>query len=230
MTKYTISFVLPMYNESANISDSLRKISRLAAELSDDYEIVVADDASTDKSADIVERLALQDKHIKLIRLKKNTKFGGALSEGLRNASKDIIIYTDADLPVKEEDVKKGLSMLYDADVVTGYSLVFKDVTVKRILMSKVYNFLVQFLFGLSIKDINSGFKIYKSNVLKGLRLRSRSPFVDVEIFAEASKRGFKVRQFGLLFELRTKGSSTISRLNVVARTFWDMFRYKFFA
>jgi glycosyltransferase involved in cell wall biosynthesis len=230
MTKYQISFVLPMYNESANIADSLHRMSRLAAELSDDYEIVVADDASTDKSADIVEHLALQDKHIKLIRLKKNTKFGGALSEGLRNASKDIIIYTDADLPVKEEDVKKGLAMLDDADIVTGYSLVLKDVTIKRILMSKVYNFLVRFLFGLSIKDINSGFKIYKSKVLKGVILRSRSPFVDAEIFAEADKKGFKIKQFGLLFELRTKGVSTISRFSVVARTFWDMFRYKFFA
>lgn len=230
MTKYQISFVLPMYNESANIGDTLRKVSRLAAELTDDYDIIVADDASTDKSADIVEHLSLQDKHIKLIRLKKNTKFGGALSEGLRNASKDIVIYTDADFPVREEDIKKGLVMLDDADIVTGYSLILKDVTIKRILMSKVYNFLVRFLFGLSIKDINSGFKIYKSKVLKGLILRSRSPFVDAEIFAEANKKGFKIKQFGLLFELRTKGVSTISRFSVVVRTFWDMLQYKFFA
>lgn len=229
MTRYSISFVLPMYNESANIEGTLHKISSLAKELTDDYEIVVSDDASTDNSADIVERMASQDKHIKLVRLRKNTKFGGALSEGLRNTSKEIVVYTDADLPVKEEDVKKGLSLLEEADVVTGYSLVLKDVTLKRIIMSKVYNFLVQFLFGLSIKDINSGFKIYKSKVLKGLDLISRSPFVDVEIFAEAKRRGFAIKQFGLLFELRTQGVSTISRLAVVARTFWDMLKYKFF-
>jgi len=228
MTRYPISFVIPMYNESANIADTIRSISRLAAELSDDYEIIVSDDASTDNSADVVQRLALQDKRIKLVRLKKNTKFGGALAEGLRNVSKDIVIYTDADLPVKEEDIKKGLAMLDDADIVTGYSLVLKDVTIKRILISKVYNFLVQLLFGLSIKDINSGFKIYKSRAVKGLDLMSRSPFVDVEIFAEAKKKGFKIEQFGLLFELRTKGASTISRASVVARTFWDMLKYKF--
>ena len=228
MTKYSISFVLPMYNESKNIEDTLRKISRLARELSDDYEIIVSDDASTDTGAAIVCDIASRDNRIKLVRLKKNTKFGGALSAGLGSASKDITIYTDADLPVREEDIKKGLTMLDDADVVTGYSLVIKDMSLKRILMSKVYNFLVQFLFGLSIKDINSGFKIYKTKVLKDLHLKSKSPFVDVEIFAEADKRGFKIKQFGLLFDLRTKGVSTISRLSVVARTFWDMFRYKF--
>ena len=53
---------------------------------------------------------------------------------------------------------------------------------------------------------------------------------MDVEIFAEARKRGFKIGQFGLLFELRTKGVSTISRPGVVFRTFWDMLKYRFFS
>ena len=188
----------------------------------------MSDDASTDASPGLVSGIASKDPHIKLIRLKKNTKFGGALAEGLRNVTKDVAIYTDSDLPVKEEDVKRGLSLLDKADVVTGCSMAIKDMSIKRIIMSKGYNFLVQLLFGLSIKDINSGFKIYKAQVLKGLKLISRSPFVDVEIFAEAKKRGFKIEQFGLIFDLRTHGVSTISRASVVARTFYDMFRYKF--
>ena len=61
MTKYSISFVLPMYNESKNIEDTLRKISRLARELSDDYEIIVSDDASTDTGAAIVCDIASRD-------------------------------------------------------------------------------------------------------------------------------------------------------------------------
>jgi glycosyltransferase involved in cell wall biosynthesis len=142
---------------------------------------VLADDASSDGTGGIADRLSKEDARIKSVRLKKNTKFGGALGAGLKSASKDIIIYTDADLPVKEEDVKKGLALLEEADVVTGYSLVLKDDSLKRIVMSKVYNFLVRALFGFRIKDINSGFKIYKSKVIKDLRLISKSPFVDVE-------------------------------------------------
>jgi glycosyltransferase involved in cell wall biosynthesis len=177
-----ISFVIPMYNESANIAETVGKVSRLAKELADDYEIVLADDASSDGTGDIADRLSKEDAHIKSVRLKNNTKFGGALAAGLKNASKDIIIYTDADLPVKEDDVKKGLALLERADVVTAYSLVLKDASLKRIVMSKGYNFLVQTLFGFSIKDINSGFKIYRSRVIKDLSLISKSPFVDVDI------------------------------------------------
>lgn len=228
MVRYNISFVLPMYNEAGNIEDTLEKLSSLAKEICADYEIVVVDDASTDGCGDIVDRLSLEDPHIKSVRLKTNTKFGGALNKGLKSASKEIVLYTDSDLPVKEEDVKKALELLNRADMVTGYSLVIKDASLKRIIMSKVYNFLVGLLFDLKIKDINSGFKIYKKDVLKDLELRSKSPFIDVEIFAEAVKRNFKIKQYGLIFELRTKGSSTISRPSVVARTFWDMLVYKF--
>lgn len=224
----SISFVIPMYNESANIEETVDRVARLAKELTDEYEIVLADDASSDGTGDIADRLSRSDARIKSVRLKENTKFGGALSEGLKNASKEIVIYTDADLPVKEEDVKRGLKLLDRADVVTGYSLARKDNSLKRIAMSKVYNFLVRAFFGFRIKDINSGFKIYRLKVIKDLRLISRSPFVDVEIFAEAIKRGFKVEQFGLIFDLRTKGVSTISRMSVVARTFWDMLVYRF--
>lgn len=230
MTAPSISFVIPMYNEAANIEETVARISRLAGILAKDYEIIIVDDASTDNSADMVDGLASMDPHIKLIRLSRNTKFGGALAKGLKNTSKDVVIYTDSDLPVKEEDIKRGLSLIERADVVTGCSMVLKDASFKRIIMSKVYNFLVQLLFGLSIKDINSGFKIYKSKAIKDLDLISKSPFVDVEIFAEAKKRGFQIEQFGVIFDLRTHGVSTISRFSVVARTFFDMLRYRFFS
>ena len=230
MKKYSVSFVLPMFNERENIEETIRRASVLAGQISDDYEIVVADDASTDGSGDLVDKLTLSDARLKSVRLKNNMKFGGALNAGLKNASKEAIIYTDSDFPAKEEDIKKALELLEDADIVTAYSLVIKDASLKRIIMSKVYNFLVRLFFGLKIRDINSGLKIYRQKAIEGLEFRSKSPFIDVEIFAEAAKRGARIKQYGLIFELRTKGSSTISRMSVVAKTFWDMLRYKFFS
>ena len=227
MTKYNISFVFPMFNEAENIEETVRRITVLAGEICSDYEIVVVDDASTDGSGKLVDRLAARDNRIKSVRLKVNTKFGGALKEGLKNASKDVIVYTDSDLPAKEEDIKKALELLDGADIVTAYSLVLKDASLKRIIMSKGYNFLVRLLFGLKIRDINSGLKIYKRKVFEGLDLKSRSPFIDVEIFAETARRGFSIKQYGLIFDLRTRGESTISRMSIVMRTFWDMLKYR---
>lgn len=217
-----------MYNEAENIESTIKRVSDLAAQICESYETVVVDDASTDGSGDVLDRLASADGHIRSIRLRNNTKFGGALKEGLKNASKEVVVYTDFDFPAREEDMKKALELLGDADIVTAYSLVLKDSSLKRIVMSKVYNFMIRLLFGMRIRDINSGLKIYKKHVLEGMDLKSRSPFIDVEIFAEAARRNFKIKQYGLVFELRTKGTSSISRLAVVAQTFWDMIRYKF--
>lgn len=228
MKKYRISFVFPMFNEADNIENTISVATGLAKEICDDYEIIVSDDASTDNSAGIVEVLARQDGHIKLIRLKKNTKFGGALKAGLENASKELVLYMDSDLPVRQDDIKRMLELLDNADVVTAYSLAIKDASPKRIIMSKGYNFLVKLLFGLKLRDINSGIKIYRKKALEGLKLISKSPFIDAEIFSEIEKAGGKIRQYGLVFELRTKGRSTISRPAVVIRTFWDMIRYRF--
>ena len=217
-----------MFNEAENIAETIARVSKLAADISESYEIVVSDDASTDAGPDIVKRLSESDSRIKLVRLEKNSRFGGALNKGLMAATKDIVVYTDSDLPAKEEDIKKAIGFLDSSDIVTAYSLVIKDNSLKRIVMSKGYNFLVQFLFGLSLHDINSGLKIYKRKFLNDMKLKSKSPFIDVEIFAEALKRGAKIQQYGLIFDLRTKGHSRISRLDVVARTFWDMLVYKF--
>ena len=218
---------MPMFNEAENIEETLRRVSGLAEEICDDYEVIVADDASTDGCGAIVDDMASRDPHIKSIRLKANTKFGGALNKGLMAASKDIIVYTDSDFPAKEEDIKKALALLDGADIITAYSLVMKDASMKRILMSKMYNFLVRLLFGLKLHDINSGFKAYKRKALEGLMLTSKSPFIDAEIFIETKKRGFKIKQYGLVFDLRTGGRSSISRFGIVARTFWDMLRYR---
>ncbi len=228
MRKYNISFVFPMFNEAENIEETIRRTTALAVEICGDYEIIIVDDASTDGGGGLVDKLAARDKHIKSIRLKVNTKFGGALKEGLKNVAKEIAVYTDSDLPAKEEDIKKALELLDGCDIVTAYSLVLKDASLKRIIMSKGYNFLVRLLFGLKIRDINSGLKIYKKKVLEGLGLKSRSPFIDVEIFAQAAQKGFTIKQYGLIFDLRTKGQSTISRMSVVAKTFWDMLKYRF--
>lgn len=227
-TNRSVSFVFPMYNEADNIGTTVRRATELASSISADYEIVIADDASTDGSGAIIDKMAASDPHIKTLHLKENSKFGGALSAGLMAASKDIVIYTDSDFPAQEEDIKKAILLLDQADVVTAYSLVIKDPHPKRILMSKVYNFLVQSLFKLHLKDINSGLKIFKREVLKGLELKSKSPFIDVEIFAEAVKRGYTIKQYGLVFDHRTKGASSISRMSVVVRTFRDMFAYRF--
>ncbi|RKY41461.1 MAG: hypothetical protein DRP85_06295 [Candidatus Makaraimicrobium thalassicum] len=223
----SVSFVLPMFNERGNIRDTVKKIRSLAAELTGDYEIVIADDASTDGSGDIVEEMAQADDTIKLFRLRRNTKFGGAFAECFKKAAKDIILYMDSDMPVSTEDVKASLPLIRDADIVTGYSRIKKGDTVRRKIISSVYNFMVQVLFGLNVRDINSGYKIVRRDVVRDMEFVSRSPFVDVELFLHARKKHYKVRQFPVVFRSRAEGESHIARLPVIWATFTDMIKVK---
>jgi glycosyltransferase involved in cell wall biosynthesis len=216
-----------MYNESKGIEETLRGLTKIAGELSDDYEIIISDDASSDDSALIASKIAQKDSRVKVERLEKNTKFGGALKAGIKRARKDIIIYTDSDLPVSADNIKEALGLLQKCDIVTAYSTVKKGENLKRVIMSKVYNFLIQFLFGANIKDINSGFKIYKRKIFENMRLISESPFIDVEIFIEAIRRNFTIEQYPVVFRQRAEGKSYISRPAVVLATIRDMLKFK---
>jgi glycosyltransferase involved in cell wall biosynthesis len=223
----SVSFVLPMFNERDNIENTIRSIKSLAKELAGDYEIVVVDDASTDGSGDIVEEMAKVDDAIKLFRLKNNSKFGGAFAKGFYKATKEIILYMDSDMPVSAEDIKASFPLIRGADIVTGYSRIKKGDTVRRKIISGVYNFMVQALFGLNVRDVNSGYKIVRRDVVKDIKFVSRSPFIDVEIFLHAKKKHFRVRQFPLVFNPRSSGKSYIARLPVIWATFSDMIKVK---
>ena len=228
MSPYSISFVLPMYNEREAIEDTVEEIRIIAKSLTSDYEIIIADDASTDGSAEIADRLTKEDSRIKVVHLLSNTKFGGALIAGLKQATKGIIIYTDSDLPVSFLDIKKSLLLLEDADIVTATSIVKKGENIKRKIISRVYNFLIQTLFKTNIKDINSGYKIYKRGIFKGMDLKSASPFIDVEIFLRAKASGAKIKEYPLIFRPRRQGVSKVSRVPVILQTFLDMLKFKF--
>lgn len=227
MTRYSVSFVLPMYNEEEAIEDTLEEIRIIAEAISGDYEIIISDDASTDRSVAIAEKEAESDPKIKILKLEKNTKFGGALANGLKNASKDIILYTDSDLPISLLDIKKSLPMIEDADIVTAVSIVKKGENLKRKIISMGYNFLLHALFKMKLRDINSGYKIYRRKMLEGMDFISRSPFIDAEIFLRAAKKGAKITEYPLIFRPRRQGVSKVASISIIIQTFMDMFKFK---
>jgi len=225
--KFSISFVLPMFNESQNIERTIGTLRNLAKELTGDYEIVIVDDASTDAGARIVEVMAKNDPALRLFCLKTNTKFGGAFAKGFESARKDVIVYMDSDMPVKLEDIKASVPLISEFDIVTGYSKVKKGDTLVRKIISGTYNFLVESLFGLNIKDINSGYKVVRRSVTGGIKFVSRSPFADVELFMHAKRKNCTVHQYPLVFMPRKGGKSYIARLPVIIATFRDMLKIK---
>lgn len=224
-----ISLVLPMFNEGSVVDVSMTHALEGLDSHFADFEIVVADDASTDDCAQRVARWATRDVRIKLVRLPRNQRFGGALRAGLSAASKEFLFYTDFDLPVTLNNLPRILQEFSDADVLTGFSdSESKHANWRSAVTSFGYNSLVRGLFGLSLRDINFGFKALRKSVWEQLVLHSRSPFVDAELFIRAQRLGFRVKEVAVPFCQRQCGVSHIRRLDVIAWTLLDMARLRF--
>lgn len=221
-----ISVVLPMYNESACVATTLPTALELISQRFANFEIVIADDASTDDSPAQVTAWAAKDPRIRLVRLAVNQKFGGALRAGMAAARNEYIFYTDFDLQVGLECLPEMLAHLVAENVVlTGYSAhVVKHANLKSHIISIGYNTLVRVLFGIKLRDINFGFKALRKSLHERMSLHSCSPFVDAELFVQAKWLGCAVKQLPVPFHMRQAGVSRIRRLGVILLTFRDMF------
>jgi glycosyltransferase involved in cell wall biosynthesis len=227
MSENSISFVLPMYNEVDGIADTIEEVCIIAKALTDNYEIILSDDASTDGCYEKACEYAGKDEKIKVVRVKKNTKFGGALANGLLSAKKEIIIYTDSDLPISLLDIKKSLPLIKEADIVSAASIVHKGETLKRKIISFGYNLLLKIFFGMKLRDVNSGYKIFRANTLKGMSFISKSPFIDAEIFVKVLRKGGTIKQYPIIFRNRRAGSSKIAKLPIIIQTYLDMMKFR---
>jgi glycosyltransferase involved in cell wall biosynthesis len=117
-----VSLVMPMFNESKSVDTTIPLLLEKLAGLFSDFEIVIADDASTDDSAEKVREWTRRDPRIVLIRLPHNQRFGGALRAAFQQAGKEFLVYTDFDLPVDLDCLPSVLLAFQDADVLTGFS------------------------------------------------------------------------------------------------------------
>lgn len=215
-----------MYNESVGVDRTMRlALAELERDFAD-FEIIIADDASTDDCAAQVAAWAAREPRIRLVRLERNQRFGGALRAGLAAAGKSHLFYTDFDLQIGLDCLPAMLHEFEAADLLTGYSAdQGKHANWRSALISWGYNFSVRTLFGLRLRDINFGFKAMPKTVYDKMKLRSCSPFVDAEMFVQAQANGHTIKEVPVPFSMRQAGVSHIRRLDVIAWTFWDMLR-----
>jgi glycosyltransferase involved in cell wall biosynthesis len=223
--RYSISVFLPAYNEEENIEQAVMNSVNVLKEISDDWEVIVVNDASKDRTAEIAERLVREVPGVRVIHHQKNTRLGGALRSGFSNATKELVFYTDADNPIDMRDLGKAVPLMDDADFVTGYRL-NRDEPLKRKVYSRCYNWLIRLLFGLKVRDVNFSFKLVKKEVLKKAKLHSMGSFIDAELLIEARKYGFRIKEIGIKYYPRTRGESTLATPSVIFKIMDELWIY----
>ena len=225
MRKPTISLVIPMFNEEANIEHALQYAADALSQHSSEYEIVIVDDASTDESPEIVRRAAAADPKIRLIQHDFNQKLGASLRSGFNAARHEIILYMDADLPFDPDVLGRAIRAMNvtRADVISGYRFDRTTEGVKRTLYTILYNWLIRILFRISIRDINFSFKLMRREVLQAVDLKSEGSLIDAELIVKARNRGFVIQQIGLDYFPRVHGTSHLSSMGVIVKIFREM-------
>jgi len=223
--RYGISIFLPAYNEEENIEQAVLNSVKVLREISDDWEVIVVNDASKDRTKEIAERLVREVPGVRIINHETNTRLGGALRSGFSNSTKELVFYTDADNPIDMNDLKMAVPMMADADFITGYRL-NRDEPLKRKVYSRCYNWLIRLLFGLKVRDVNFSFKLVKQEVLKKARLRSMGSFIDAELLIEARKYGFRIKEIGIRYYPRVKGESTLATPGVIFKILDELWTY----
>jgi glycosyltransferase involved in cell wall biosynthesis len=169
--KKKISIVLPAYNEAESLPEAYKKITKVMKKNRYNYEIIVCDDGSTDKTLKILERINKADKKLKVISLAKNCGKAVALQEGFNLASGSYIITMDSDLQDDPEEIPYFVEMLKRYDFVNGRKIRKWKGNLLFAFLSIFFNFLTTLATGLKIRDFNCPFKGYRAKIAKKLNL-----------------------------------------------------------
>jgi glycosyltransferase involved in cell wall biosynthesis len=218
--KRSISLVIPMFNEEANIGHAIARAIDAFERHGLDWEIVVVDDASTDGCASIVESIAAREPRVRLLRHATNRKLGGTIRTGFAAVRNELVLYMDADLPFDPFEVGRAVRAMEvtHADLIAGYRFDRTTEGFKRTIYSYFYNLLIGILFGWPHRDINFSFKLATREVIEAIDLKAEGSLIDAELIVKARNLGFVIQQLGLDYFPRTRGASTLSSPGVILK------------
>ncbi|MFZ5440956.1 MAG: glycosyltransferase family 2 protein [Myxococcota bacterium] len=220
MARPSLSLFFPAWNEEEYVERTVSRAKVVLERLSDDWEIIVVNDASTDRTREIAEGLGKRDPRIRCVSHEVNQKLGGAMKTGFASSTKDVVIYSDMDLPFDLDELERALHLLeyLEADMICAFRFDRTSEGLKRIVYSYVYNALIRQVFDVQMKDINFSFKVVHRRVLEAIDLKSQGSFIDAELVVKAIRRGFKVFQMGVDYFPRTRGVSTLASPSVIVK------------
>lgn len=221
----SVTVFFPMYNEEENVQAAVASAEEILESLTDDFEILIVDDASTDRTSEIALALAKADPRIRVVRHEKNLRLGGALKTGFAQARKDLVLYSDADYPFDMIELVKAVRIIRQADVVAAYRFDRTGEGPVRTVYSFGWNLLVKLLFGLKVKDVNFSFKLVRRKVFEHVKLSSESSFIDAELLIRCQYLGYRILQMGVDYFPRSRGISTLSSFSTIRKMVAEMFR-----
>ncbi len=201
-----ISIIVPVFNEQEFIIETLKKINLQKKKF--DIEVIVIDDCSTDNTYKLIQEHA--DLYDKIIKNEKNLGKGASLQNGFANANGELILIQDADTEYDPNEYSKLIEPFekFDADVVLGSR--FKGSGAKRIIYyshqiaNKLITFLCNLVLNKNFSDVETGYKVFKKEILKKIKLEQKDFGIEIEMIMKFSKLDLKIYEVGINYNGRT--------------------------
>jgi glycosyltransferase involved in cell wall biosynthesis len=202
MNEFKVSVIIPAYNEATTIGDIVSKIKALYP----DFEIVVVNDGSTDETPAVAKRAgAIAYSH------PYNIGNGAAIKSGIRAASGDILVFMDADLQHNPEEIETMLNYFPEYDMVVGARSKKDQISVRRALGNKIYNWLASYVTKFNVQDLTSGFRAIKSDIAKQfLYLLPNSYSYPATLTLAVLRTGRALKYIPITVKVRKAGKSNI--------------------
>ncbi len=223
----TLSVFFPAYYDEKNIEKVVESVLVVLDELKlKDYEVIIIEDGSPDKTGEVADMLAEMHAKVRVIHHEKNMGYGATLKDGFLNAKLDYVFYSDGDNQFDMNELKKFVALIPYSDMVIGYRKK-KQYSTYRKITSLAYNFVLRFLFDIDYVDVDCAFKLIKTDLFKKIHINSVDAFIDAEILLKAKLLGYTSTEVGVRHLPRVDGISTGARPSVIFRTIGEIREYR---
>ena len=222
-THCSLSVIMPAHNEEEAIANTVHEVIDTISIWIQDFEIIVVNDGSQDRTGIILDTIAAAHPYLKVIHHAVNQGYGAALVSGFEAVTKNLAFFMDSDGQFDIHDLELFFPLLEKYDAVLGYRVNRQDTWMRKV-NAWGWKMLVGIVFGVYVRDVDCAFKLYPAQFFHEHQLESRGAMINAEILYKFTRAGYTYTQVAVHHLPRRGGRATGARPSVILRAFRELF------